>query len=131
MNFKHQMISNNSTFRQIFWSPNDLPPAQFAQAGKIRHDQFLSVEFERPQTTMSCDLVDARNLNEAIQIASKFPAARLGSMEVRSVLEPDSKLTSALDQKIGTAICHNVAGKKLTGPARMASLPQDARQPTH
>lgn len=49
-------------------------------------------------------LINARDLNEAIQIAAKFPAARLGSMEVRPVLEPDGELTSALDQKIAAAI---------------------------
>jgi hypothetical protein len=32
-------------------------------------------------------LVDARDLNEAIQLASKIPPARLGSVEVRPVRE--------------------------------------------
>ena len=32
-------------------------------------------------------LVNARDLNEAIQVASRFPSARLGSMEVRPVRE--------------------------------------------
>ncbi|HET8790493.1 MAG TPA: YciI family protein [Modicisalibacter sp.] len=32
-------------------------------------------------------LVDARDLNEAIQIAEKIPAARVGSVEVRPVRE--------------------------------------------
>lgn len=35
-------------------------------------------------------LIHARDLNEAIQIASKIPVARLGSIEVRPVLEPQS-----------------------------------------
>ncbi|MEX0729418.1 MAG: YciI family protein [Aquisalimonadaceae bacterium] len=30
-------------------------------------------------------LVEARDLNEAIQIASKIPAARVGSVEVRPI----------------------------------------------
>lgn len=30
-------------------------------------------------------LIDARDLNEAIQVASKIPAARVGSVEVRPV----------------------------------------------
>ena len=71
-------------------------------------------------------LINARDLNEAIQIASKFPAARLGSMEVRPVLELDGELTGALDQKIGAAIRGNVAGIRLTGAARMASIPQSS-----
>jgi hypothetical protein len=30
-------------------------------------------------------LIDARNLNEAIQVASRIPSARLGSVEVRPI----------------------------------------------
>jgi hypothetical protein len=36
-------------------------------------------------------LIDARDLNEAIQVASKMPEARLGSIEVRPIREPDQK----------------------------------------
>src|SRR5574339_545381 len=36
-------------------------------------------------------LLDARDLNEAIQVASKFPSARIGSMEVRPVMKLDRK----------------------------------------
>ena len=32
-------------------------------------------------------LIDARDLNDAIQVASKIPPARLGSVEVRPILE--------------------------------------------
>ena len=32
-------------------------------------------------------LINARDLNEAIQVASRFPSARLGSLEVRQVKE--------------------------------------------
>ena len=32
-------------------------------------------------------LIHARDLNEAIQVASRFPSVRLGSMEVRPVME--------------------------------------------
>ena len=37
-------------------------------------------------------LIDARDLNEAIQVASKFPSVRFGTMEVRPVRDfPGSK----------------------------------------
>ena len=39
-------------------------------------------------------LINARDLNEAIQVASKWPSARLGSIEVRPIeeeLRPDSR----------------------------------------
>jgi hypothetical protein len=35
-------------------------------------------------------LIDARDLNDAIRIAAKMPAARLGSIEVRPLEECDS-----------------------------------------
>jgi hypothetical protein len=34
-------------------------------------------------------LIDARDLNEAIQVAAKMPEARVGSIEVRPIREPD------------------------------------------
>lgn len=49
-------------------------------------------------------LIDARDLNEAIQIASKHPAARVGTVEVRPLLEPDLVLIDPLDRKIGAAV---------------------------
>jgi hypothetical protein len=49
-------------------------------------------------------ILNARDLNEAIQLASKLPAVRVGSIEVRPVLSPDVELTDPLDQKIGAAI---------------------------
>jgi len=36
-------------------------------------------------------LIDARDLNEAIQVASKMPGARVGSIEVRPVRGSDPK----------------------------------------
>src|SRR5262249_19258369 len=45
-------------------------------------------------------IINARDLNEAIQWASRLPAVRLGSVEVRPVLEPDASLTDELDCKI-------------------------------
>ena len=32
-------------------------------------------------------LIDARDLNDAIQVASRFPSKRLGSIEVRPIME--------------------------------------------
>jgi hypothetical protein len=49
-------------------------------------------------------IINARDLNEAIQLAAKLPAARLATIEVRPVLEPNVDLTDPLDQKIGAAM---------------------------
>jgi hypothetical protein len=69
-------------------------------------------------------MIEARDLNEAIQIASKFPAARLGSMEVRPVLESDGVLANPLDQKIGAAFSRSASKVEPGAAARIASIPQ-------
>lgn len=50
------------------------------------------------------DCLDARDLNEAIQLAAGLAAANGASIEVRPLLEPDLVLTDALDRKIGAAM---------------------------
>jgi hypothetical protein len=49
-------------------------------------------------------IITAKDLNEAIQLVSKFPAWRIGSVEIRPVLEPNAELTDPLDRKIEAAI---------------------------
>jgi hypothetical protein len=69
-------------------------------------------------------LLDARDLNEALELASRLPAARLGSIEVRPVLEPAAELTDMLDQKIGAAIRRTTPRVVLTVAARIVSIQQ-------
>jgi hypothetical protein len=70
-------------------------------------------------------LINARDKNEAIHLASTFPAAHLGSMEVRPVLEGDGELSDALDKKIGAAFRRkHAAGIDPTTASRFASIPQ-------
>jgi hypothetical protein len=69
-------------------------------------------------------LIKARDLNEAIRLASKFPASHLGSMEVRPVLESDGELSDSLDQKIAAAFRRNAPGTDPTTASRFASVPQ-------
>jgi hypothetical protein len=49
-------------------------------------------------------IIRARDLNEAIAIASKLPAAITGSVEVRPLMKPDVDLTDTLDRRIAGAI---------------------------
>jgi hypothetical protein len=49
-------------------------------------------------------LLSARDLNEAIQLAAKLPAVRVGSIEVRPVFEASAELTDSLDKKLGEAM---------------------------
>jgi hypothetical protein len=62
-------------------------------------------------------ILRARDLNEAIAIASRLPATLIGSVEVRPLLKPDVALTTALDRKISTAIlqCMSEAGASVAG----------------
>jgi hypothetical protein len=69
-------------------------------------------------------LIRARDLNEALQLASKFPAARMGSMEVRPVLESDGEPACALDQKIAAAIRRHASLIDPAAAAKMVSLPR-------
>lgn len=81
---------------------------------------------ETKETLGGFTMIEARDLNEAIQIAGRFPSARIGSMEVRPVLEPDQQLIDPLDQKIAAAILKNAAGIDPAAAARMASVPRAA-----
>lgn len=44
-------------------------------------------------------LLDARDLNEALQLASKIPPARLGTIEVRPVRELDPEKDERFEQR--------------------------------
>jgi hypothetical protein len=49
-------------------------------------------------------IFEARDLNEAIQVAAKLPALKIGTIEVRPVLEPSAELSSDVDRKIAGCI---------------------------
>jgi hypothetical protein len=49
-------------------------------------------------------ILEARDLNEAIQLVANFPSWRIGSVEVRPVFDPRVELTEPLDRKIAAAI---------------------------
>ena len=69
-------------------------------------------------------MIQARDLNEAIQLAGKFPGASIGSVEVRPVLEADERPTQPLDQQIADSFRR--AGEKVSPDVatRIASVPQ-------
>jgi len=46
----------------------------------------------------------ARDLNEAISIASNFPPVRWGSVEVRPVLDLEAVLVDPMDQRVAASI---------------------------
>lgn len=48
-------------------------------------------------------IIEARDMNEALELVSKFPA-RLTSVEVRPVMEPNAELTDPGDKKVMAAM---------------------------
>jgi hypothetical protein len=67
-------------------------------------------------------LFEARDLNEAIRLASKLPAARVGTVEVRPILEADVPSADALDRRIGAAIRRNAVDGEPAVTTRMVSV---------
>jgi len=71
-----------------------LQPVQTATTVRVRNGRLSLTDgpfAETKEQLAGFYLIDARDLNEAIQLASKIPPARVGSIEVRPVreLRPD------------------------------------------
>jgi hypothetical protein len=67
-----------------------LEPVQTAMTVRVRNGKASVTDGPFAETKEQVGgffLIDARDLNEAIQVASKFPSARFGSLEVRPVRE--------------------------------------------
>jgi hypothetical protein len=67
-----------------------LEPVQTAMTVRARNGKLSVTDGPFAETKEQVGgffLIDARDLNEAIQVASKFPSARFGSLEVRPVRE--------------------------------------------
>ena len=67
-----------------------LEPVQMATTVRVRNGKLSLTDGPFAETKEQFGgffLINARDLNEAIQVASRFPSARLGSMQVRPVME--------------------------------------------
>ena len=68
---------------------------------RVRHGRLSTTDGPFVETKESLGgffLIEARDLNEAIQVASRWPSARLGSIEVRPIeeaLRPESRYGGA------------------------------------
>ena len=76
-----------------------LEPIQTAMSVRVRTGKLSVTDGPYAETKEQLGgffLISARDLNEAIQVASKFPSVRFGTMEVRPVRDiPDSGHHSA------------------------------------
>jgi hypothetical protein len=74
-----------------------LEPVRTAVTVRIRNGKLSTTDgpfAETKEQLAGFYLVDAHDLNEAVQIAAKIPPARVGSIEVRPVRELDLKSTN-------------------------------------
>jgi hypothetical protein len=68
---------------------NALQPTQTATTVRVRNGKVSSTDGPFAETKEQLGgyyLVEAKDLNDAIQVASKIPSARLGSVEVRPIM---------------------------------------------
>ena len=75
-----------------FVAAHALSPGQAAAIVRVRSGRLLATEGPAADAERHLSgllLIDARDLNEAIRLASKMPEARTGSIEIRLVADPD------------------------------------------
>jgi hypothetical protein len=73
-----------------FIAAQALQPVQTATSIRIRNGELSATDgpfVETKEQLGGFVLIDARDLNEAIQLAAKIPPARLGGIEVRPIKE--------------------------------------------
>jgi len=69
---------------------NALQPVQAATTVRLRNGKVSATDGPFAETKEQLGgyyLIEARDLNDAIQLASKIPSARTGSIEVRPIME--------------------------------------------
>ncbi|MGH2374193.1 MAG: YciI family protein [bacterium] len=67
-----------------------LQPVQTATTVRVRNGKVSTTDGPFAETKEQLGgfyLINAKDLNDAIQVASKIPSARLGSIEVRPIME--------------------------------------------
>jgi hypothetical protein len=69
---------------------HSLQPTPTAKTVRVRHGQLSATDGPFAETNEQLGgyyLIDARDLDDAIQVASRIPSARMGSIEVRPIME--------------------------------------------
>ena len=69
---------------------NALQPVQTATTVRVRNGKVATTDGPFAETKEQLGgyyLIEAKDLNEAIQVAAKIPSARVGSIEVRPIME--------------------------------------------
>ena len=63
---------------------------------------------ETKEVLLGLTIIEARDLNDAIQVAGKLDAARLGAVEVRPILDLDEEPSEPSDRRRIAAIRRNI-----------------------
>ena len=74
---------------------NDLQPVRTATTVRVRNGKVSTTDGPFAETKEQLGgyyLIEARDLNEAIQVASRIPGARIGCVEVRPIAEDPQTL---------------------------------------
>ena len=83
-------LTHDLNARGQYLSANPLQPVATATSVRVREGKRLVTDGPFAETREQLGgyfLVDAKDLNEAIAIAARIPAARWGTVEVRPVIE--------------------------------------------
>ena len=95
-------LTHELNSRGQYVSANPLQPISTATSVKVREGKRLITDGPFAETREQLGgyfLIDARDLNEAISIASRIPGARKGTVEIRPVMEipglPDAPIGQA------------------------------------
>jgi len=88
----NECLANGDALKQggHYVAAEALQPVQTATTVRVRNGKVSVTDgpfAETKEQLAGFYLIDARDLNEAIQLASKIPPARVGSIEVRPVRE--------------------------------------------
>jgi hypothetical protein len=85
-----------------FIGGNRLKPADTAVTVRVRKGKSLTTDGPFAETREQIGgyyIIEAKDLNDAIQVASRIPGARLGCVEVRPVAEDPQTLALEFDSR--------------------------------
>jgi hypothetical protein len=81
-----------------------LQPTATATTVRVRNGKVSTTDgpyIETKEQLGGFYLIEAKDLNEAIQIASRIPSARFGGVEVRPVIDFSKEMAAATGQQAG------------------------------
>jgi hypothetical protein len=92
--FMQEYFSFSDAIRQSghYLGGNALQPVSTATTVRVRNGRTSTTDGPFAETKEQLGgfyLIEARDLNDAIQVAARIPSARLGSVEVRPIMEFD------------------------------------------